>query len=246
MCRPGRERRSAAARPARPLVLPGRRARRGGDTGVMGDVAIADLLSSLGLTGEDAEVGRIVLETAGLTNPRKTRISRAKEGAVRDALDAEIARLCRRCADGAAGEPRLVVVVAHDACARCAGSANTRALDDLAAAAAKAGVTRLVVVGGSPDIRRELSRLPAPLEVRLVVGVERRTGEQARRDVDWADVVVVCGSSELYHRVSNLYTREPAARGKLVVSARRGVEAIAGEIVEHLARRRARGGVERE
>ena len=204
----------------------------------MADVAIAELLATLGLTGDDAEMARAVVEAAGLTNPRKSRISREKAVAVRDAIDAEIARLCRRCAEAAKGEPRLVVVVSPEQCARCAGSANTRALDELAAAAASAGVTRLVVVGGSPDIRRELARLPSSLDVRLVNGVERRTGEQARRDVDWADVVVVCGSSELYHKVSNLYTREPAARGKLVVSSRRGVEAIVREVVEHLRRRR--------
>lgn len=208
----------------------------------MADVAIADLLASFGLVGDDAEMARVVLEQAGLTNPRKSRISTGKVAAAREAIDAEIARLCRRCADAGDAEPRLVVTVSPEACARCAGSANARALDDLAAAAALAGVTRLVVVGGSPDIRRELSRLPPPLEVRLVVGVERRTGEQAKRDVDWADVVVVCGSSELYHRVSNLYTREPAARGRLVVSSRRGVEAIAGEVVEHLARRAGSAG----
>lgn len=205
----------------------------------MADVAIVELLASLGLAGEDAELGRAVLEQAGLTNPRKARISRGKEPAVRAALDAEIARLCRRCAGATADEPRVVVIVAPELCTRCAGSANARALEDLAGAATRAGVTRLVVVGGSPDIRRELARLPPPLDVRLVVGVDRRTGEQARRDVDWADVVVVCGSSELQHKVSNLYTREPAARGKLVVSSRRGVEAIAGEVVEHLRRRGA-------
>lgn len=207
----------------------------------MADVVIAELLASLGLEGDDAAMARIVIESAGLTNPRKSRISRDKAEAVRAAVDAEMARLCRRCAAAVEREPRLVATVTPASCTRCGGSANARALDDLAGAAEAAGVTRLVVVGGSPDIRRELDRLPPPLEVRPVVGVERRTAEQARRDVDWADVVVVCGSSELYHRVSNLYTREPAARGKLVVSSRRGVEAIAGEVVEHL-RRRARPG----
>jgi hypothetical protein len=206
----------------------------------MGDVAISDLLAGLGLTAGDADLGRLVLEGAGLTNPRKSRINDAKVDAARIAIDLELARLCRRCADRSRGEARALVVVSAEACAVCGGSANTRALDALAAAAAASSVTRLVVVGGSPDIRRELGALPLPLEVRLIVGVDRRTGEQARRDVDWADVIVVCGSSELYHRVSNLYTREPAARGKLVVSSRRGVEAIAGEVVEHL-RRRAEG-----
>lgn len=227
-------------RAGRPAARPDGRRRCGRrNTGPMADVAIVELLASLGLTGEDAMLGRTVLETAGLTNPRKTRISRDKESDVRRALDAEIARLCRRCAEAAAGEPRVLVTVAPELCARCGGSANARALDGLADAAAAAGVTRLVVVGGSPDVRRELKRLPASIQVRFVDGVERRTGEQAKGDVGWADVVVVCGGSELYHRVSNLYTREPAARGKLVVASRRGVEAIAAAVVEHLRRRRA-------
>jgi len=38
-------------------------------------------------------------------------------------------------------------------------------------------------------------------------------------------------------KVSLLYTREPRARGKLVTASRRGVEAIAAAIAEHLRRR---------
>jgi hypothetical protein len=206
----------------------------------MGDIAISDLLAELGLVDGDADLGRAAMEHAGLTNPRKSRISDAKVGAAREAIDRELARLCRRCADRPNRDARALVVVGAEACAVCGGSANTRALDALVVAATASGVTRLVVVGGSPDIHREFARLPAPLEVRLIVGLDRRTGEQARRDVDWADVLVVCGSSELYHRVSTLYTKEPAARGKLIVSSRRGVEAIAGEVVEHLRRRAGR------
>jgi hypothetical protein len=82
-------------------------------------------------------------------------------------------------------------------------------------------------------------RAGAHLELRLVDGVERRTKAQARGDIGWADVVVVCGASELYHRVSELYTRDPLARAKLAVSTRRGVEAIANAVTEHLARREA-------
>lgn len=203
----------------------------------MSDVAIDGFLGTLGLGGEAAGLARAALEDAGLTNPRKTRMSEAKLGAARDAIDEVLARLCRRCAAAAAGETRIVVTVPAAACARCGGSSNVRALDDLVTAAAAAGARRLVVVGGSPDVRRELGSLDDRLEVRCVEGVARRTAAQAQRDVAWADVVCVCGSSELYHRVSDLYTRDPGARGKLVVSSRRGVEAIAGEIVEHLRRR---------
>lgn len=60
------------------------------------------------------------------------------------------------------------------------------------------------------------------LELRLVDGTERRTRPEAQRDLDWADLVVIAGSSELAHKVSNLYTR--AGDPTLVVTApRRGV-----------------------
>jgi len=85
------------------------------------DVAIDELLAGLGLEGEGARLGRAALERARLTNPRKRRISDAKLDAARAAVDAEIARLCRRCAEGPARESRPVFVVPAQACARCGG-----------------------------------------------------------------------------------------------------------------------------
>ena len=203
----------------------------------MTDLAITDLLASLGLEGSNADQARSVLEQAGLTNQRKQRISVVKLPAVRAAIDASIARLCARCAANVAGDGRMLVRVETAQCARCNGSATRRALDELAAACRSTGLGRVVVVGGSPDVRRELAAVGDSVEIRLVDGTERRTKAQALRDVDWADVVVIAGASELAHKVSLLYTREPGARGKLVTSSRRGVEAIATAIGEHLRRR---------
>ncbi len=204
----------------------------------MKDVAIDDFLRELGLVGEAAALGRAVLERASLTNPRKRRLAVAKLSEARVAIDGRLARLCRRCATDAVGEERTVVLVPAGACARCGGSANDRALDELAEAARAAGAQRLVVVGGSPDVRRELRRLDGRLEIRFVDGTERRRKVEAERDLAWADVVVVAGASELGHKVSTLYTRSPTARRKLVTRARRGVEAIAAEVVRHLELRR--------
>lgn len=197
------------------------------------DVEIESFLSELGLEAEQARRARAALEESGLTNPRKQRLSAAKLPAARAALDARFARLCRQCAP-LAGSGREVLSVRPERCERCGGSANRRALDELASACTRAGVRRMVVVGGSPSVRRELATLAGALELRLVDGTERRTSAQAANDLAWADLVVVCGASELAHRVSTLYTRERSAR--LVVSPRRGVEAIAESVLEHLAR----------
>jgi len=119
---------------------------------------------------------------------------------------------------------------------RCGGSRNERALAELVEACEAAGIRRLVVVGGSPEVRRELGALRDRIELRLVDGTERRTRPEAQRDLDWADLVVIGGSSELAHKVSNLYTRDSGPT-PVVTASRRGVEAIVAAVVEHVRRR---------
>lgn len=202
----------------------------------MSDVAIVEFLSSLGFAGADAERGRAILEADGITNPRKTRLSAEKLERARAAIDAALARLCGSCATRTDAGGREVVVVPAAACTRCGGSRNDRALAEMAEVCAAAGLRRLVVVGGSPDVRRELTALGGMSELRLVDGTARRTRAEAQRDLDWADLVVIAGSSELGHKVSSLYTRERGST-PVVTCARRGVEAIAGAVVEHVRRR---------
>ena len=202
----------------------------------MSDVALAEFFSSLGLSGGSAARARAVLEQDGITNPRKTRISAAKLELARAAVERRFARFCDSCAARTDPQRREVVRVPSTACARCGGSRNNRALVELEEACAAAGLRRVVVVGGSPDVRRELAAVGGPVELRLVDGTERRTKGEALRDLDWADLVIVAGSSELAHKVSTLYTKERGGT-PVVTAARRGVEAIAGAVVEHVRKR---------
>jgi len=172
-----------------------------------------------------------------MTRAGKQALAVSKLGPAREAIDAVFARLCSRCASSRPPDGREVVVVLAPSCSYCGGSANAGALRELAEECAQRGVRRLVVVGGSPAVRQEMMGLGSALELRLIEGTERRTKAEAAGDVEWADVIVVCGASELNHKVSNLYTRDPRARKRLAVSSRRGVEAIAGAVVEHLRRR---------
>lgn len=204
----------------------------------MRDRPIDDVLAELGFAGEKAELARLSLEDARLTRPGKERIAEGKLERVREALDAVFARVCAECARRAPGEPREVVVVAPPLCTACGSSDNRRAIERMAGALRGAGLRRVVVVGGSPSVRKELASHADVLELRLVDGTERRTRAEARGDTAWADVVVVCGASELDHKVSKLYTDGEGACGKLVRAPRRGAAAIADEVTRHLERRR--------
>ncbi|MBA2384257.1 MAG: hypothetical protein H0V68_06290 [Actinobacteria bacterium] len=202
----------------------------------MTDVSISDFLASLGLTGADAERARAVLEAAAITNPRKQRLAERKLEGARAAIDARFARFCASCASRTDAGGRQVVIVAPADCARCGGSRMDRALTEMVEACDAAGLRRIVVVGGSPDVRRELGSVEGGPELRLVDGTRRRTGAEAQRDCAWADLVVIAGASELGHKVSNLYKSDTCA-APVITAGRRGVEAIAGAVVEHVRRR---------
>ncbi len=89
-------------------------------------------------------------------------------------------------------------------------------------------------------MREELrDALSIRLELRLVDGTERRTpGPGPAQDLDWAELVLLWGGSELDHRVSSLYTgAPPPLRRKLVHTSQRGIAALLESAVVHLSRR---------
>lgn len=212
------------------------------------------------VAADEVATARAALEAAGLTNPRKTNISVEKRAAVTAEIDRIYRRLCVRCAaDVEAGgdvpggpsgfeaggrlgagpgtgqrtapDAHPILRVAQTQCTRCGGSNNQRAVDEMLAACARANVRNIVFVGGSPSVRQELTEmLGEALKLRLVEGTRSRTRATADADIAWADLVVVLGTSELAHKVSLLYTDDPAARKKAITVRRRGVEAIAQAI----------------
>jgi len=204
-----------------------------------------DIDAWLAAQGFDLPEGRArareALESAGLTRAGKTRMSAAKEDRARGLLDAQLYRHCATpaCVAEAGRSGRTPVLTAHrTACASCGGSDNRRAQEALVSACQRAGIRRLVIVGGSPSVREELrDGLSQRLELRLVDGTERRTLGQARLDLEWADLVLLWGGSELDHRVSTLYTGGPAPlRRKLVHASKRGIAAPLESAVVHLSR----------
>jgi hypothetical protein len=205
----------------------------------MSDRPISEVLRELGFeSDEQQQLARLVLEEAGLTRPGKVRISVGKLGRAVAQLDELLDRRCPSCAP-ACGRTRELVLVKASFCTNCGGSNIERALRRMDELCVRSGATRVLLVGGSPTTREEFNRFAGGVELKLVDGVARRTSRQVRADVDWADVVCICGGTQLDHSLSGIYSRNPHPRTKLARSARRGAEAIADAVTEHLRLRLA-------
>jgi hypothetical protein len=211
---------------------------------VSSDRDIDGWMAERGITLPDARVrARAALEEAGLTRPGKQRMSDPK---LVKAAEVLAGRFFAVCADGAClkvaqasgREPLRVEPKSH--CERCGGSANHRAEVAFVESCRRHGVRRVVVVGGSPAVREELEeKLGHQIDLRMVDGTERRTADRAKSDLDWADLVLVWGATELHHKVSGHYTHGgPAYSHKVVHVVRRGVAALLEEGITHLERAR--------
>ena len=139
-------------------------------------------------------------------------------------------------ANASGREPLLVEPRTY--CEGCGGSNNRRAVADFVEACQRKGVRRVVIVGGSPAVREELeAQVAGQIELRLVDGTERRTRTRRRHNLDWADLMLVWGATELHHKVSAHYTGGPASVSRKVIHVtRRGVAALLEAAITHLKR----------
>lgn len=206
----------------------------------MSDTAIADLLRSEGFRSPvSVALARGALEEAGLTRPGKTRIADEKLERARDAIGHALVRHCSsaECIAAVADDGRRPVEVERAHCSVCSGSNNRRAMRRMASACAAAGIRRVLVVGGRPPMYAELERaLGRDLQLRFVDGTSNLpNGTDALRDCAWADLLVIWAPTPLPHKVSTLYRAEVCAVAHRVTVHRRGIEALAAEVMEHLS-----------
>ena len=183
-----------------------------------------------------------MLEAASLTRAGKARMSEEKRTRAEEVLSAKLFLHCTQpdCLAFAKASGREPVACdPRNTCQRCGGSENARAVKDVLDAFSKHGFSKLVIVGGSPTVRQELERLvPSELELRLVDGTKARPLEQAKADLQWGDVVLLWGATELHHKVSNQY--QDSATGpwkkKLVHVPQRGIAQLLAGLLTHLQR----------
>jgi hypothetical protein len=189
-----------------------------------------ELFERLGYGGAHERLDQ-ALEAEGLSHSRKSNIAASKIDAVREALQTRFIIVCSRgdCLaeiQEMAGDREVVAASVPDECAVCGGSANARAVDRMVEVLTRARMSRLCVVGGSPNLRVELARLVADrIELRLVDGAPSRTAQQAQADLAWADRVALWGGTILAHKVSRLYSG-----AHVIQFARRSIQELAREV----------------
>lgn len=223
----------------------------GRDTGADASqvVAIAELLRELGFdTVHGRRTARRVLERAGLTNPRKQNIATGKRLAVGEALDTALAAHCGAdgCREIATRDPRDAVRVAPQACEVCGGRGTDQALRTMVRSLKQAGRSRLVIVGGSPNSRQQLTDVlsDTTIKFRMVDGERAPQPRRAQQWAEWADLIVIWASTAVGHKVTEHFQR-PEHTDHTIVVPRRGLEALAQEVERHLAggrENRGRGG----
>lgn len=174
---------------------------------------------------------RAVLEAAGLTRAGKTRISTVKLADVANTLRSHFVLVCgdERCAEiPPSGLERVVSV--EPPCSVCGGSEIRRSCVSLEARLRSRGVERLrlMIVGGSPAAQAQINGLtPHRIECRFAYGSRGRRAAEVKRDVEWADAVLLWASTEMAHAVSAPYVRESRLqRVPVSTCARRGVSAL--------------------
>ncbi len=206
----------------------------------MPDLSLARVLKDFGIASPASQASaRSALVEAGTisSRPNRVNISAEKVGPARSALQAAFLWHCGNgdCRREASSFSDPTLLVEQQSCAVCGGSGDRKALQRLAKAAGKAGVVRILVVGGTATKWREIrAKTSAGVEWRFVDGVKSRDDRYFRGDRRWADVTVIWGSTPLDHRVSNHFVRKSGA--PVITVTRRGIASLADAVADHLGR----------
>lgn len=191
-----------------------------------------------------AAAARAELEAAGFTNARKRSMVAGKLERASAYLASRLVRACGRgeCSTGAPGLAprgrRVVETGTRGACEVCGGSNNQAAATALMAAAVRARLTRVLVVGGTPVLHRELAALAPSLSFRFVDGNQgQHTKKSAIGDLQWAEVAIIWANTPLPHRVSTPYKDECPADLPMITVRTRGLEGFCSELTRLLGGR---------
>lgn len=141
-----------------------------------------------------------------------------------------LALVCERAECQPEASHAMVVQVSPERCEVCGGSDIKVAFELLLRASRIAGVTRLVIVGGSPAYHTQLKQLArgTDLKLDLVSGRSKPGKRRARNDVER---VVIWGATILDHGTSAAYEH---LGERLIRVVHRGISGMLREVAEVL------------
>lgn len=205
------------------------------------DIPIKKMLANIGVTDPESQT----TATSHLADSciisrrrRRTKIAGSKLKRVEESLREGFvwhcnSGDCKQSANaGAENRPQLLVEKSY--CSHCGGSADRQALQRMAEAMATASLSRVLVVGGTEKKTRELQEKSGNLQIewRFIDGTKAKDSNYYRPHRNWADVIVIWGSTPLDHRVSVHFTECPDSR--VVALTRRSIGALAQSVIGHL------------
>lgn len=145
------------------------------------------------------------------------------------------------CREVAALDGKVAVDVSATRCAICHNSDNRRAWLRMARACVRATRTRLLIIGGAEDSHAAINNLLSvtpELNVTLIDGTSHQPRQRAKERVRGADLVVLWSSTQLDHKVSDVYKTEadadPGALRVAVQQGGRGIKALAEAVLDAL------------
>lgn len=189
--------------------------------------------------GEDDQA-EVLQALATAFSKEAGRLLRVSAEPFRAFLKAHLRRVCAHpeCREEIRRQgPRLMIsAVSAKSCEVCRGSDNQRAFARLLSVCERLGLRNLLIVGGSEDSHTEVRGFfHPPFQLRLVNGDDRRFKAQATQDIEWADLIIIWGPTQLPHKISELYTDQRAlAHGRLKIVNHRGVALMAQEMIDFL------------
>jgi hypothetical protein len=204
---------------------------------------VTTFLNEIGIAGHAQQAtARRVLEETGFTRSGRRNMARVKEPAAQEALRRALAFHCssEACQRSLAEQPnddRISVLVERHACEICEGSVNKTTLEEMGHALLDAGLSRVVVVGGTNAIFSQIRGMsPQGVQWRFVDGTRRVGAKAAASDLAWADVILIWATTPLPHTVSGLYSQD----SRTITVRSRGIAALAREATIFAQRRRAK------
>lgn len=209
------------------------------------DANLLGLLQALGIEdfGEQAEVLRALLASRDTALGFLRAIRQVESAPLERMVRHRIRRVCAHpvCNQVAEHDERVVLRVDDERiCEVCGGDADRRWFARMVRECSRAGVRRLLVIGGEPvhDALRGLSQ-GQPVDLRLVGADDEVHPARVRGRVEGCDVLVLWSSRLVTEAVATPYADAARAEGRPVVSVlgdRCQVAALARAVCYRLAR----------